>query len=326
MAEGCGHFKELWSILEILNPLSTMVFSATLDNIKVSNLQHKIPFHSRPPLFLSTVDTKEKKGPLSGLASNVSTFKLRCCINDRDACLIVLLERPPFVPTIVFVNSVAMIRRLCPLLRLLGINALPLHSQMPQRQRLKNIDRIKSTTNIEKNSILVATDVVGRGIDIPHVSRIIHFQIPLTFDQFIHRSGRTGRADTSGVSYLLISPEDYQRSMPLLKAAKNLIKEDSTLENHLWDPNTLFKIKERLEIAKAIDLLEHGTRKARFDEISASFLDDDGAPPTKHKQERRKRASGCTLEDEDAITERRITSSKLSKMKKLLLKLNLRKR
>lgn len=321
MTEGCGRFKELESILALLNPIATMVFSATFDNLKSSALFSKIPFPSKAPLFLSTSTAEMKKTPLSGLASNVSVLKLRCCIRDKDACLVALLEKPPVVPTIVFVNSIAMIRRLCSLLRLLGINALPLHSQMPQRQRLKNIDRIKSALNADKSPILLATDAVGRGIDIPHVSRIIHFQVPPTLSQFIHRSGRTGRADACGVSYLLIAPDDHQASASLLKAAKALIKEDPQLENLLWDPNVLSKIKERLEIATLVDSFEHKNRKVQSDKTSALFLDEDESS-VQHSANKRQNLQGAMPYDEDAVVEQQIALSKLSKMKKLLVKLN----
>jgi superfamily II DNA/RNA helicase len=71
---------------------------------------------------------------------------------------------------------------------------------MQQRQRLKNLDRFKQTVNrIEAGSpqletaILVCTDVAARGLDIPYVSNIVHYQCPFNGETYVHRSGRTAR-------------------------------------------------------------------------------------------------------------------------------------
>ncbi len=53
-------------------------------------------------------------------------------------------------------------------------------------------------------NILVATDVAARGLDIPNVSHVINFDIPATYDDYIHRIGRTGRADKSGTALTFV--------------------------------------------------------------------------------------------------------------------------
>lgn len=58
------------------------------------------------------------------------------------------------------------------------------------------------------NSVLLATDIAARGLDIPAVDHVIHFQIPRTADTYIHRSGRTARAMNKGFSMLMIGPEE----------------------------------------------------------------------------------------------------------------------
>jgi len=118
----------------------------------------------------------------------------------------------------VFVNSIAMIRRLVPIFTLLGVPVWPMHAQMQQRQRLKNLERFRDA----KTAVLVATDVLSRGVDIPAVDHVIHFQIPRTTEIYVHRSGRTARAHTEGLSVMLVSPKEassYQRIAHVL--AKN---------------------------------------------------------------------------------------------------------
>jgi ATP-dependent RNA helicase DDX24/MAK5 len=64
---------------------------------------------------------------------------------------------------------------------------------------LKNLDRFKS----RKTTVMVATDVAARGLDIQGVQHVIHYQLPRETDLYIHRSGRTARASATGTSVML---------------------------------------------------------------------------------------------------------------------------
>ena len=133
-------------------------------------------------------------------------------------------------------NSIDTIRRLVPLLSNLGLDSVAsIHGQMQQRQRLKHLDRFKrapvkdesadAAGHKEGNSarILIASDVAGRGLDIPSVTHVIHYQIPRSADIYIHRTGRTGRAGQSGFSLLLLTPKEaplYKKLMHHLEKGK----------------------------------------------------------------------------------------------------------
>lgn len=133
--------------------------------------------------------------------------------------------------TIVFLSSIDGIRRLHPLLTLLGLNVVQLHSGMQQRARLKALDRYGETRDSARanltwfsagsfkssdTSIMLATDVAARGLDIPSVSHVVHFTLPRTADVYVHRSGRTARAGQEGLALQLISPEDKQTQRLLM--------------------------------------------------------------------------------------------------------------
>lgn len=119
-----------------------------------------------------------------------------------------------------------------PLTELLHLKAFPLHSQLEQRQRLKNLDRctvlhqtfqaashllipFRRFTNTP-NSILLATDIAARGLDIPAVDHVIHYQIPRSADSYIHRNGRTARASRKGFSMLMCAPDERRIVRALL--------------------------------------------------------------------------------------------------------------
>ena len=79
---------------------------------------------------------------------------------------------------------------------------------MPQKARLRTIERFSSSSS--PSSILIATDVAARGLDIPSVQLVLHYHIPRAADAYVHRSGRTARAGNSGSSILLCAPEEAQ--------------------------------------------------------------------------------------------------------------------
>ncbi len=89
-------------------------------------------------------------------------------------------------------------------LRKHGFNAACLHGDMDQRSRMKTLDEFKSGDI----SLLVASDVAARGLDIPNVSHVLNFDVPIHAEDYIHRIGRTGRAGRSGTAIMLATKAD----------------------------------------------------------------------------------------------------------------------
>ena len=85
-----------------------------------------------------------------------------------------------------------------------GYPALALNGDMNQAQRERSIDQMKSG----KSSILVATDVVARGLDIPRISLVINYDLPGDNEAYVHRIGRTGRAGREGMSIAFVRPRE----------------------------------------------------------------------------------------------------------------------
>ena len=113
-------------------------------------------------------------------------------------------------------------RRLTNLFSLLDCIPLPLHAQLHQKQRLKNLDRFTASPT----GLLVATDVAARGLDIPGVEHVVHYQVPRTSESYVHRSGRTARAARQGLSLLLVEPGE-QAGLRRLCATLGRATEDS---------------------------------------------------------------------------------------------------
>ncbi len=72
----------------------------------------------------------------------------------------------------------------------------------------------------EENSLLIASDVASRGLDIPGVMHVIHYQVPRSAEIYVHRSGRTARSTSEGLSVMLISPDEINPYRKILKTFK----------------------------------------------------------------------------------------------------------
>jgi len=227
-----GHYEELGEILKILEPdnetadgeedapeleRQTLVFSATFGK----SLQQKLAGKSRPDknamsqqasmeYLLKKLKFREDKpkfvdaNPDSQMASKLKEGLVECAGPEKDLYLYSLLMFYTKKRALVFTNSISAVRRLTPYLQNLDLPALPLHSNMAQKARLRSIERFRE----RPGSILVATDVAARGLDIPGVELVIHYHLPRAADTYVHRSGRTARADLSGLSILICAPEE----------------------------------------------------------------------------------------------------------------------
>ena len=107
---------------------------------------------------------------------------------------------------IIFVRTVLDAQRISILLRMLNFPAVPLHGQLSQSSRLGALNKFKSGSR----SILVATDVASRGLDIPAVDCVLNYDIPTHSKDYIHRVGRTARAGRSGKSITLVTQYDVE--------------------------------------------------------------------------------------------------------------------
>ena len=110
--------------------------------------------------------------------------------------------------TIVFCNTREQVDRLEERLENLGVDSVTVHGGLSQRQREAAIRRFHS----HRASILVATDVAARGIHIDQVALVIHYDLPSSFTDYLHRSGRTGRAGNTGVVASLVSDYDAAKA------------------------------------------------------------------------------------------------------------------
>lgn len=115
-----------------------------------------------------------------------------------------LLDALEFNQVVIFVKSVGRASELDRLLRECNFPSIAIHGGLPQEDR---IARYKSFKDFNKR-ICVATDVLGRGIDIERVNIVINYDMPDSPDSYLHRVGRAGRFGTSGLAISFVATDD----------------------------------------------------------------------------------------------------------------------
>jgi superfamily II DNA/RNA helicase len=117
-----------------------------------------------------------------------------------------ILRHEEFRNAIVFANRKTTVRELASSLKRSGFAVGQIHGDMEQSDRIAEFDRFKN----DEITILVASDVAARGLDVKGVSHVINFDVPWQPDDYIHRIGRTGRAGMKGIAITLATREDAE--------------------------------------------------------------------------------------------------------------------
>lgn len=269
-----------------LFPRQTLVFSATFnkglqqklagkgkfdlmsDAQSMEYLLKKLNFREEKPKFVDVNPVQQMaQGLKEGLVECGAMEKVRVggihtheqlltLLQDLYLYSILLLH--PTQRTLVFTNSISAARRLTPMLQNLNLPVHALHSQMPQKARLRSVERFTGAKP-GTTSILVATDVAARGLDIKGIDVVVHYHVPRAADAYVHRSGRTARAERSGLSVLLCAPEEVVPTRRLIakvhasaKSPSGSKKSDYFIRTIDIDRRLVNRLKERVTLAKKI--------------------------------------------------------------------------
>ena len=122
----------------------------------------------------------------------------------KSALLVTLLKRGEMQEALVFTRTKHRANRLADYLARHGIIAERIHGNRSQSQRTEALAGFKSG----KYRVLVATDIAARGIDVEALGHVVNFDVPMAAEDYIHRVGRTARAEMTGDAFTLVSPEE----------------------------------------------------------------------------------------------------------------------
>ena len=194
-------------IIKIANKLpenkQNILFSATMPT-KIRNLATKLLYK---PKSISLAISK----PAEGI-----TQSAYMCYDKQKIKLVraILKEKGQRLRHIlIFASSIKSVREIKKTLNKAGMKASEMHSGLQQQEREKTIRDFKS----KKILILVATDILSRGIDIKGIETVINYEVPNDAEDYVHRIGRTARADKKGEAITLISPKQVKNFMQIEK-------------------------------------------------------------------------------------------------------------
>jgi len=156
------------------------------------------------------IDLERKSAPAVGITQAVYPVAREL----KSALLVELLKRDVVSEAIVFTRTKHRANRLAEFLSRHGISTARIHGNRSQAQRTLALAEFKDG----KHRVLVATDIVARGIDIEELSHVINFDVPADPDSYIHRVGRTARAEATGDAFTFVSPDEDQELKDIERA------------------------------------------------------------------------------------------------------------
>lgn len=196
----------------------------------------KAPFDSQKLLFSATlpqeilnIAKKYQKGnsvkikiqsEKKALSPQISQFYLEMKHSLKTDMLRAIIDINKYKLCLVFCNTKKKADELCEELVGFGCNASVLHGDMKQFER----DRVMYKFRNDRIDILVATDVAARGVDVEGIEAVFNYDIPRMPEHYVHRIGRTGRADKSGTAYTFLSNSEMFLLKEIMKYTKTEIK------------------------------------------------------------------------------------------------------
>src|SRR5262245_13386466 len=171
----------------------TLFISATMPR-EIASLAGEMLRHP------ATINLERKAAPAVGITQAVYPVPREL----KSALLLELVRRDVVSEAIVFTRTKHRANRLAEYLEKHGIDAARIHGNRSQGQRTAALEGFKEG----KHRLLVATDIVARGIDVEALSHVINFDVPADPDSYIHRVGRTARAEMTGDAFTFVAPDE----------------------------------------------------------------------------------------------------------------------
>ena len=202
-----GFYEDIMQIVKYLpKERQTIMFSATMPS-KIQQLAKNI-----------LNDPSEIKLAISKPAEKIVQAAYVCYENQKLGIIRSLFATDVPERVIIFASSKIKVKEVTKALKLMKLNVGEMHSDLEQSQREQMLLEFKSG----RINILVATDIVSRGIDIDDIRSVINFDVPHDSEDYVHRIGRTARANNDGVAITFVCESEQSK----FKAIENFLEKD----------------------------------------------------------------------------------------------------
>jgi ATP-dependent RNA helicase RhlE len=199
-----GFWPDVQRILSALPAKrQTLLFSATMPAEVLKLTQDFL----HDPKY---VQVGRRGGPAQTISHNVQTV----AAGEKTQWLARWLRDEATGPVLIFCRTKIGAEKLAGRLSGMGIRAASLHADRTQQQRMAAVEGFRTGTY----PVLVATDVAARGLDIDGIAHVVNYEVPDTPEAYVHRVGRTGRAESTGNALTLVAPEEVRALRALEKA------------------------------------------------------------------------------------------------------------
>ena len=195
-----GFHEDILSIAKLLpSNCQTIMFSATMPG-KIEDLAKNI---LKSPSIIKLAVSKP--------AEKIKQLACVCHENQKEKVLKDIFKQYGQKRVIIFSSSKIKVKEINKTLRLSNINSGEMHSDLMQSQR----DEVMYLFKSGQIDVLVATDIVARGIDIDDISMVINYDVPHDSEDYVHRIGRTARADHDGIAITLVRGKEISKFMQI---------------------------------------------------------------------------------------------------------------
>lgn len=198
-------------VAQIPRKRQTLMFSATIDR-RVEELAKQY-LHNPATVRVNTRQIEP---------TDIEQRIIHVSEIGKDAMLLELIKQTEMESVLVFTRTRRKASKVRSRLRASNVSAEEIHSDISQNQRERTLKRYRNG----EFSVLVATDIAARGLDIPSISHVVNYDLPETAADYVHRIGRTGRAGKSGVALSFVSEEQ-----------RYLIRDIERVTGRQLDPN-----------------------------------------------------------------------------------------
>lgn len=220
-----GHYEELEKICEKIKKekqIKKYILSATLmidkemNKLKQKRSIEKLNYNEK---IIKMLDINIEKANIIDIKSenmtpiNLEEKRLFCDENEKEMNLYLIIKEKSQQKTLVFFNKVENVKLIGNMFRLLKCNPILLFGKQKQKKRFEAVENF----NKLQKGLLFTTDVAARGLDFVNIDNVIHYDVPLTGDCYVHRSGRTARCNKKGKSILFVTPSEIEKYNQILK-------------------------------------------------------------------------------------------------------------
>jgi superfamily II DNA/RNA helicase len=224
-----GFFDDILKVVKTIpTERQTLLFSATMPP-KIRTLAQTI---LKNPASITLNLSKPAAGVLQGVYVCHAAQKLPLLINLLKG------KSEQYPSVIVFSSKKQTVTEIMKAMRMRGFSVAEMSSNLEQQERESVLRSFRSRTI----QILVATDVMSRGIDIKEISLVINYDVPGDAEDYVHRIGRTARADSTGVALTFVAPDDMQRFGSIEKLIDQSVQKlplpDGFEAGPVYDPTT----------------------------------------------------------------------------------------